>query len=166
MLNTLTLKLTNVLIAIGAAMLSLMMFLTALDVGLRYIFNSPLSGALELVEYMMAIIIPFSIAYCEFQKRHVAVELIMGRFPPKVRWVTGVITGIFSVFFIFILTWQSILEIIEIYHSKLTSAVLLIPTWPFVIPVALGIGLFALLLLHHFIQHVTKNNHLESNDNE
>jgi TRAP-type transport system small permease protein len=143
---------SNILIAIGATILALMMFLTALDVGLRYLFNSPLSGAFELVEYMMAIVIPFSIVYCAEMKAHVSVELILARFPKKFQLIVNALTTLIAVAFTGVMAWQNLLYIGEVYDSHLTSSVLLIPTYPFVIPVALGIGAFALMLLIHFIE--------------
>ena len=46
---------------IGGFILAAMMFLTATDVFLRYIFNRPISGALELNENMLVIVFFFSI---------------------------------------------------------------------------------------------------------
>ena len=40
---------------VAAGILALMMFLTALDVLLRYIFNRPISGALEITEFMISV---------------------------------------------------------------------------------------------------------------
>ncbi len=139
---------SRILIAIGATILALMMLLTALDVGLRYLFNSPLSGAFELVEYMMAIVIPFSIVYCADQRGHVSVELILARFPRKVQGAVDALMTFVTMIFAIILAWQNFLYIGEVYDTHLTSAVLLIPAYPFVIPVALGLAAFALMLLH------------------
>jgi TRAP-type C4-dicarboxylate transport system permease small subunit len=147
---------SRILIAIGATILALMMFLTALDVGLRYVFNRPLPGAFELVEYMMAIIIPFSIAYCAEQRGHVAVELILARFPKPVQVVVEALVTFVGIVFAIIIAWQNFVYIGEVYDSHLTSAVLLIPAYPFVIPVALGIGAFALMLLVHLIDIISK----------
>lgn len=147
---------SRVLIAIGATILALMMFLTALDVGLRYIFNSPLSGAFELVEYMMAIVIPFSIVYCAEQRGHVSVELILARFPKKIQVLVDILTTLAAMLFTIVIAWQNFLYIGEVYDSHLTSSVLLIPVYPFVIPVALGIGAFALMLLVHLIEIISK----------
>ena len=147
---------SRILIAIGATILALMMFLTALDVGLRYIFNSPLSGAFELVEYMMAIVIPFSIVYCAEQRGHVSVELILARFPKKIQVLVDILTTLAAMLFTIVIAWQNFLYIGEVYDSHLTSAVLLIPTYPFVLPVALGIGAFALMLLVHLIELISK----------
>lgn len=155
MLAQLTTKLTNLLIAVAAAMLAIMMFLTALDVALRYILNSPLPGALELVEYMMAILIPFCILHCETKKGHVAVELILGRFSKRVQRGANLVTGIISVLFVFTMFWQIVLQIQEAYSSRVTSAVLLIPSYPFVLCVAVGIGVFALILFRHLIETVS-----------
>ena len=143
-------SLNRLLAVIGGAVLAVMMFLTAVDVVCRYIFNSPIAGALETVEYIMAILIPFSIAYCAFQKSHVAVELIVGRFPKKIRTLLEMLITAVTLVFVVVIAWQNVLYTREIYESKLTSSVLLIPTYPFVVPVAVGFGVFALSLIVHF----------------
>jgi TRAP-type C4-dicarboxylate transport system permease small subunit len=152
MLETVTKTMTRILTAIGTSILALMMFLTALDVGLRYAFNRPLAGAFELVEFMMAVLVPFCIVYCADQKGHVAVELIMDRFPKKVQQVAGIMTTFITLIFAVVIAWQNILYIFEVQASNLTSSVLLIPTYPFVAPVAIGIGAFAFILVVHLRQ--------------
>ncbi len=156
MLTTVAKIISGVLIAIGATVLALMMFLTALDVGMRYIFNRPVSGAFELVEYMMAIIIPFCIAYCAEKRGHVAVEFILARFPKKVQITVEALVIFVAIVFAIVMAWQNFAYIGEVYDSHLTSSVLLIPTYPFVIPVALGIGAFALMLLVQLIELFSK----------
>ena len=147
---------SRVLIAIGATILAMMMFLTALDVCLRYIFNSPLSGAFELVEYMMAVVVPFCIVYCAEERGHVAVELILAKFPKKIQTVVDVFTTLAAIAFTVIMAWQNFLYIGEVYDSNLTSSVLLIPAYPFVVRVALGISAFALMLLVHLVDMISK----------
>lgn len=149
MLAIIVRKITQVLIAIGATILALMMFLTALDVGLRYAFNRPLAGAFELVGYMMAILVPFSIVYCAHEKGHVSVDLIMGRFSKKVRTAVDIITTFITLIFVIVIAWQNVLYFFEVKGSGLTSAVLLIPSYPFIAPIAVAFGTFALVLLVH-----------------
>jgi TRAP-type C4-dicarboxylate transport system permease small subunit len=136
---------TNILLAIGAAVLTMMMFLTAIDVFLRYLFNEPITGAFELVEFMMAVFIPFSIVYCAQQRCHVAVELILKRFPRAVHRVADIITTLLTMLFAVVIAWQSILYIKEMFSSEMTSSVLMIPVYPFVASVAIGIATFALV---------------------
>lgn len=139
------------LLAIGAATLAVMMFLTAADVAGRYLFNRPISGALEGVEFLMAVLIPFSIAYCAHQRAHVAVELIMGRFSRRVQRVVDSLMTLLTILFMGTLCWQNLLYVNEVRLSQMTSAVLRIPAWPFVIPAAVGAGVFVLnMSLHLF----------------
>ena len=152
MLATIAEKITKVLIAIGATMLALMMFLTAMDVGLRYVFNRPLSGAFELAEYMMAILVPFCIVYCAQQKGHVAVDIIMKRFSKKTGTVADILTTFVTLIFVIVIAWQNVVYFFEVKDSGLTSSVLLIPTYPFIAPIAIGFGAFALILFVHLLE--------------
>lgn len=147
---------TRVLTVIAATALASMMFLTAADVTCRYFINKPISGAMELVEYLMAIIVPFSIAYCALEKSHVAVELIVDHFPKKLQKICHLFVTIPSIGFILLISWQNYLSIFTTYDSNMTSAVLLIPAYPFVIPVALGTFIFAVILLVQLFSSKTK----------
>lgn len=147
---------TRILMIIAATVLMAMMLLTAFDVVLRYIFNRPISGAFELVEYMMAILIPFSIVYCADQRSHVAVELIIGRFPKKIQTLFDSVTTFVTMLFAILIAWQNVIYFKETYTSQVTSAVLLIPTYPFVAPVAIGIGTFALIMLIYLSDFVSE----------
>lgn len=146
------------LLAVGATALAVMMFLTAADVAGRYIFNRPIPGALEAVEFLMAVLIPFSIAYCAYRRSHVEVELIMGRLPKPVQRLADGLTTLLTMVFLGIICRQNISYIGEIRASQMTSAVLLIPAWPFVIPVAVGAGVFVLNLVLHLFGIETEAN--------
>ena len=76
-----------VLLVIGTTVLAVMMFFIMTDVLLRYIFNSPILGSYEIVEYMMALLIPFGVVYCAHTKGHVAVDILFDRFPK------GIVSG-------------------------------------------------------------------------
>lgn len=149
-LEKLNAGLNRFLVTIGGGVLAVMMFLTALDVVFRYVLNDPIAGSLETVEYMMGVIVPLSIAYCASQKSHVAVELIVDKLPKRSRtWLDLFVTAV-TLVFVMVIAWQNILYTREIYESKLTSSVLLVPTYPFVTAVVIGFGAFTLSLIVHF----------------
>ncbi len=141
----------DVLANLAAVVLALMMFLMATDVVSRYIFNSPIPGALELVEYMMAIVVPLAIAYCAAHRSHVSVEMVVERLSSPVRRAVSVVVTILSIAFIALVSWENFLNIGDTYASKMTSAVLHIPAYPFVVPVALGMSLYTIIMLIHLI---------------
>lgn len=145
----------TVFLAISGTCLALMMFLTAMDVGLRYIFNSPISGALELVEYMMAVIVPFALTVAAYEKMHIGVELIMDRFPKGVRLFVGCVTDSMTFSLYALITWQGFLYIFEERDSGMTSAVLLIPNYPFVASLTAAFALLSLITLMHFFKNLS-----------
>ncbi len=147
---------TGILAVLAATALILMMFLTAADVFCRYFFNSPISGSMELVEYLMAIIVPFSIAYCALQKSHVAVDLIVDHFTKNLRKICHFFITIPSIAFILLISWQNYISVFDVYDSKMTSAVLMIPAYPFVIPIAIGTLVFAVIMLVQLFGSKTK----------
>lgn len=152
MLTKIIRNITRVLLAVAAAVLAAMMMLTAVDVVMRYGVNRPISGAFELTEYMMAVFVPLSIAYCAEQKGHVSVELLMKRFPKYIQTGVGFLTSLLTLLFAAFIAWQNVLYIGETYRDKLTSAVLLIPAFPFIAPVFIGIGVYAMILLLHMVK--------------
>jgi TRAP-type C4-dicarboxylate transport system permease small subunit len=156
LLNGLTRSATRVLLALGMVMLGAMMFLTAADVILRYIFNRPVSGAYELIEYMMAIVVPFGIAYCAYQGGHVAIDLLLVHLPKRVQGAIGMITSLLTLGLFVLITWQNLIYIKEQYDSKLTSAVLLIPVYPFIALVTVGTAVFCLILLRDLFNFFIK----------
>ena len=141
-------KVTQILLAIGAAVLAAMMLLTSADVVMRYILNRPIPGAFELAEYMMAFIVPFSIAYCASLKGHVSVELFIKKTPKSFQKILGLFTSFITLIFAALVAWQNILYIGETYTDHLASSVLLIPAYPFIIPVSIGIGVYAFITMH------------------
>lgn len=145
------LPIVEALATVASAVLAGMMFLMAADVLGRYLFNAPIPGGLELVEFMMAILVPFGVAYCALHRGHVAVDMIVERFPRTLRQAVDTLTTLASIVFIGILCWQNILNVIDSFDSKMTSAVLKLPSYPFVVPVALGMGLFACILIVHLL---------------
>ena len=139
-------SIAHVLSAMAGTALAAMMFLMATDVICRYVFNAPIPGALELVEYMMAITIPLSIGCCTASRSHVSVEMLVERLPKPVQTGISIIVAILMLVFITIVAWQSILNVVDSYKSNITSAVLHIPAYPFAVPVALGMLCYAVFM--------------------
>ena len=135
--------------------LTAMMLLTAADVCLRYVFNSPIAGSFELVEYMMALIVPFSIVFCASEKSHINVDLILEHFSEGVRSFFIFLGNILSFCLFLLITWQTCIHIAEEYESQVTSAVLYIPVYPFIGALAAALAILSLLLLAELINYLS-----------
>ena len=132
-------------------MLAMMMFLTFTDVLLRYIFKSPVPGGTELIEFLMGITVTFSVAYTAHKRSHIGVDLVLVRLSKKTRKLIGCMTSFLTFILFILICWQTILLISEDYHSKLESAVLYIPVYPFIAMVSVGLVILCLILLAEFL---------------
>jgi TRAP-type C4-dicarboxylate transport system permease small subunit len=141
---------------VGAVVLAALMFLAAMDVLLRYVFNRPISGALELIQYMMVITVVSGFALCTIEKSHIRVEVLIGRCPPKVQTLLYCVTSFLSLGLIVLFTWQSVVYAVLLRDSNLTSPVLFIPAFPFAIIQALAMAVFCLALLGEFVYFLSK----------
>jgi len=84
----------------GGIVLMLLMKYTVLDVVLRYGFNRPFSGSLDLTEFAMAVIVFLGIAYCGFTGGHVAVDILERPLEhPRLRFVPVLLTFVSAVLF-------------------------------------------------------------------
>jgi len=142
--------------SIGAGVLALMMFLTTADVLLRYIFNRPIIGTYELTEYMMAMLVAFTVGYCAVNRGHVNVDLVVARIPERPRAVISVFTDLICVIFFSLITWKSFRQAIILQGSGSVSPALLIPVFPFVYIISIGFGLLALVFLLQFFESISK----------
>jgi len=155
-LNRLNRPIVHFLKNISMAILAAMMFLTAADVFLRYVFNRPITGAYELIEFMMSVVISFGIAYCAIEGGHVSVDLVVSTLPKRTQAIIGSITSLLGAGLFFLITWQNIIYTSENVESKLESAVLLIPVYPFIGVVAIGSAALFLVLIMEFFNFLSE----------
>lgn len=144
------LSLSNkIMVYIASTALFGMMMVTVVDVVGRYAFNHPIKGAYELVGFLLVVAGPWAIAYCQLQKAHVRVDFLFQRFPQKMRIFLTSFTYLVGLAAFSVLTWRVVL--LGNYYLSLTTGnrtdTLGIPIFPFVILLAIGTGMMALVLL-------------------
>lgn len=127
--------------------LALMMFLTAADVILRYVFNSPIIFAQEVTELLLVIVVALGLSYCGIEKGHVSVDILANNLPTRVQAILDCITNLITIVFFSVVAWRSILHMEYLAGNRITTLSLLIPIYPFVGLVCLGFALFTIVLL-------------------
>src|SRR3972149_6961066 len=75
-------KTVHVLNGIGMVALCLMMLATVADVFLRYLFNKPILGIVELVECLMVVVVFLALPRCTLRGGNARVEAVSAYFPP------------------------------------------------------------------------------------
>jgi TRAP-type C4-dicarboxylate transport system permease small subunit len=134
---------------LGGAALMILMFYTVLDVTMRYGFNKPFSGSLEFTEFSMTVIVFLGLAYCGWTGGHVAVDILEQPLKhPSLRWVPAILTLISAVLFA-VIAYESAKQ--GLGNMQRISNMMRWPHFPFLLNVAFGSALFAIVL---FIQGI------------
>ena len=124
---------------VGAIILLGLVLLTCVDVIGRYVFNSPLVGAVELVRLCMAGIIFFSFPLMFLRNDHIIVDLIPFFRRGWVGWVTAIIT----LLMIMLVAWKIGDRVFDYAIRALEdndmTEYLAIPRWPVVSFITLSI---------------------------
>ncbi len=74
-----------------ATLLAAMTILTSLQVLLRYAFNTGLIWSLEATTYCFAWLVLIGMSYCVRTRAHIALDLLVKRFSPLWRRITGLL---------------------------------------------------------------------------
>jgi len=132
---------------IGAGIMMLMMVLTVLDVIGRYFFSSPINGTWEVVGLMLVCAGSWCLPYCQKERRHVNVTILLDRFSKRITSCIHGLSYLIGMAGFSLLTWEA-LRLTAKYFSQqgYVTDTLHIPMYPFVLLMAIGNGLLALVL--------------------
>ncbi len=139
---------------IGMAVFIIMVVFTFFDVVLRYFFNRPIVGSIEITELMMAIVVFTGVAYTQLTRDHVSIDLITSRLKPKPRLIMDGFGNLISVALFVLVIWRTAVNAILVTDKTL---ILEITTNPFAALVPFGSILLLLLLLRDFLKNLAES---------
>ena len=136
--------------------LTLMMFLTGVDVTIRFIPNRPIPGSMELTEFLLSLTVGFGLAYCALRKGHIRVDLILMYVSPKVQRILDIVAYIVSFGFYSLVVWQTFNSGLSLMQTKITSSVLLIPVFPFIFLFMIATTILAIVFLKDVFEYIAE----------
>jgi TRAP-type C4-dicarboxylate transport system permease small subunit len=138
---------------LAGALLTVMMFLTALDVFLRYI-DKAIIGTLEVIQFMLVVVASFGFAYCAFVQGHVNIELLVSRLPRRVQALFNVIARAAFLFLSVLIVWKISARVFYEYEVMSSSTILHIPLFPCMILEAIGFAFLSVILINQLIDYL------------
>jgi TRAP-type C4-dicarboxylate transport system permease small subunit len=135
---------------IASVILFLMMLLTIVDVFLRKVFSQSLLGTVEVTEFMLVVLVFFSLARTEALNGHVKVDLVMSRFGERAQGFVDMITQFACFVLSLLITWSTVVYSEKMRASGEVSQDLWLPIYPFIYVVAVGCVVLSLTLLVKF----------------
>jgi TRAP-type C4-dicarboxylate transport system permease small subunit len=132
---------------IAIVFLLAMMAITVSDVFLRYVFNSPIIGSVEITESLMVVGGFLGIAWCAVKRAHVKVDLIQRHLPHRIRAIFESITYFLGLLIVPFVAWQGFAQAVYMHAEDKVSTLLKIPAYPFYGVIGIGYALLFFVLL-------------------
>jgi TRAP-type C4-dicarboxylate transport system permease small subunit len=119
-------KTLNVL---GAALLTLMMLLTVVDVVLRYL-GKPITGTFELMSFAGAMVTGFALAQTSLDGAHVNVDILTEALSGKGKRILEVFNRLLGIGIFSLLAWALLDKGNDLYRTGEVSLTLHVPYYP------------------------------------
>lgn len=137
---------TWIALAGGAVLLALVVF-TVIDAVLRYWFNRPIYGSLDITQIMLALIVASSIAYGGVSGAHVSVDFLEGVTRGRFGRIVAIGVRALGIAVLALLAWRCIVNGLAADDYGELSPLLRIPYLPFYFAIAIGVAGYAMVLV-------------------
>jgi TRAP-type C4-dicarboxylate transport system permease small subunit len=147
-------RVASVIYGFGSGILGVLMVFTFVTVALRYFFNSPIKGDVDLSSYMMVLVIPSGLALTALRKKHIRVDVLTQLLPRRVQQGLSIFAHLLSLALISLMVWQTVESGLSYLSSGTRPTLTAIPYYPFVFICAIYLFVFGLVILRDFIVSV------------
>lgn len=131
---------------VAAVAILLLMGLGVAQIVLRSVFNTPITGYIDLVELSMASMAFLGAAYCQRLGAHIRMELLVGNLRGRTLWAVEVFGTLVAMFIIGVLIWYSAGHFLRSYTLGDTTIDAEFPVWPSKLLVPIAFSLWFLRL--------------------
>jgi TRAP-type C4-dicarboxylate transport system permease small subunit len=132
---------------LGGLILFILMGMTVLDVVFRYVLNAPIGGSQDISIVLLVVIVACSIAYGARTGAHVSVDLFGHLFGPTFARVSDILVRIFAAGVTAVWSWQLFRSGRVATQLEEGTLLLAIPFEPFYQVLAIGVWLYAIVLV-------------------
>jgi TRAP-type C4-dicarboxylate transport system permease small subunit len=123
------------------------MLLVTFNVLLRAIFGKPILGTYEWVGFLTAISLSLGLPYCASVGGHIAVDFIVAKFKPALRWILSIFFGVISAVLMVSIAISLFLHAGKLLSSGEVSPTTQIPFYVFVCITGIGFVFLSLVIL-------------------
>jgi TRAP-type C4-dicarboxylate transport system permease small subunit len=136
------------LVIVAGIFVVVMMLITMADVAMRSVFNSPLEGAYEITEFLMAGVVFLGLAYMQREKGHLAIEIFTERMPPWARSAVRIFGYLVALVLFSAIAYETSQLAYEAWDVQdYTMGAARLPLWPVKTAIAFGSILFCIRLV-------------------
>lgn len=131
-------------IAAMAIMLLMLMGVVQIVAGLRWLFNSPIFGYIDVIELAMPVLAIMGIAYCQRQGVHIRMDVLIQNFSGRLLWITETFAATCTFLIMLALTVFAYNFFLDAFVIGDSTSDAELDTWPSKLLVPIAFGLMAL----------------------
>ncbi|MDI5935922.1 TRAP transporter small permease [Halomonas kalidii] len=145
-MNRLSLLVSRLLLALAGTALLAMMLLVVTNIVMRQ-FASSFGGTTEVVGWLTAVVVAFSLAYAQATKAHIELDMLVARMPQRLQRFVQTLVAVASLLFFAMVAFKLWEYGILAMQRGTVSQSLRLAIYPIIYMVAFGFTAFCLVLL-------------------
>ena len=133
-------RMCRLLLLIAGLTLAFMLVFTLVDVSMRA-FGKPIVGDYEVISFLGAVVVGFSVPYTSFLKGHVTVDFLLEMVPKNTSDTIRLATRVLSIALFLWMGWNFVVMSLDLIQSKEVTPVFKVPFYP----ISLGLAFTCLI---------------------
>ncbi|MGA3173540.1 MAG: TRAP transporter small permease [Syntrophorhabdales bacterium] len=151
MWSTLERRMCNSLLLVAEITLAFMLVFTLIDVLLRTA-GKPIVGDYEIISFLGAVVIGFSLPYTSSLGGHVFVDFLLVKLPGRAKGMMEVATRVASIILFLWIGWNFVVMSLDLIKSKEVTPVFRLPFYP----ISMGLALCCVVQCLTFVSRIAK----------
>jgi len=154
-IKKLTEKIASIALAVSSISILAALIVVTLDVTFRYIFQTPISGAMEIISfYCMIPIIFLPLLKLELEDGHIVTDLFFGKFTFRVQSILWLIRCLIGIIIFGFLAWFTFEQAVRsTSRGEIAMGISQLPIWParWILPISFFLAALgaALSMINH-----------------
>ena len=141
-------KFTKIFGLLAAFSILLIMISVSADVFFRYVFNSPIMGAMEFSLMLMIAVVYLGLGYTEISDRHIVINLFYKKLNLKYQRIISKINCVILLIITSILFWHSFENFLYSFEiNEILPGMASFPKYPSKFCLSLGVLIYILVIL-------------------
>lgn len=143
-------RMCRLLLLIAGLTLAFMLVFTLVDVIMRA-FGKPIVGDYEVISFLGAVVVGFSVPYTSLLKGHVTVDFALEMMPERARDTLRLATRVLAIALFLWMGWNFVAMSLDLIKSKEVTPVFKVPFYP----IALGLAFTCLVQCLTLVSQIT-----------
>ena len=148
-------RILDITLVLTCIFITILMLIVCFEVAMRYFFDRPTVWTVEIAGHMLLYVPFLAGAWVLKREGHVKMDLVLNRLGPKNQALLSIITSAFGAIICFITAWFAArVTFVQFQTGYLTQTVLMLPEWPIMGIIPVGLFLLFIQFLRRTCHHI------------